>query len=426
MVRCPSVIKVCLLVALLFGARRTDALIYCVPPTDNRHQVAPTGALANSGWHQTVPINDRLGTLIHSNALLTSKHVWQIADGQVFPAEGTNHTLLSHVDDSASDLRIFFFSPPVAHFARLNIETNDIGEPVVLQGRGTEMGNAVTSVVGTNGWVWGAESNIRRWGVNDYMGVNTAPIGVFAPGTMAIATFDNTGDPNECTGSPGDSGGPGFIRSGSGWKLATITYGVGPTTFTLSTNPVSEFLASLYDMAGLYYKEAGFYYYVPPEASPEPCVMANTRTVARIGWITNTVPELTFPADVGLAWRGATNMLTVSQAVTGLWFEVVASNAGPYTARDLAITCTWPPGLQLAGVSVSRGTWTTNRWTLPFIEDGMAATLRVDTVVWRAAAGWGTNHAVIAQADKPDDQPGNNTAALGIWLPQTAMQLMVQ
>jgi hypothetical protein len=226
--------------------------------------------------------------------------------------------------------------------------------------------------------------------------------------------------------SIGDSGGPGFIRTGSGWKLATINYSVDPATFTLSTNPVSSFEASLYDCAGLFYDSGSAWQYVPPEASPAPCVMLNTRTVKRIAWITNTVAGITFPADVGVAWRCETNRLTATCAATGVWFEVVATNAGPYVARNVAVDLAWPAGIRQTGYASTLGTFETNRWTLPALNDGGAATLRVDAVVWRAAGGWGTNTAAVTASDKPDPVASNNAAACEIWLPATATRLMVQ
>ncbi len=278
----------------------------------------------------------------------------------------------------------------------------------------------------TNGWKWGTWSSnpTRRWGVNRYIG--EADYRSVSDGVLALAAFDNNGDPDECMLSVGDSGGPGFIRTGSGWKLATVNFSVDPALFTSSTNPVSSYYAALFDYAGLYYDDNGTWRYKPPEASPAPCVMVNTRTAKRIGWITNTVAGLTFPADLGVAWRCETNRPSAQQAVSGLWFEVVVTNAGPYTARDLALDLTWNSGVRLLDSSASLGTFTTNRWSLPALEDGGAATLRVDTVVWRAAGMWGTNRVSVARSDKPDGVTSNNVATCTLFLPATATCLRVE
>lgn len=405
----------------MLAVRHALALVYCVTNAVDYHQAAPTGALANSGWQQTAEVGLFLGTVIQTNALLTAKHL-DFAAGVQFVHEGVTHTVTAAVNDAQSDLAVLFFTPPVTNVALINIETNDIGSDVVLQGRGMERGEEVVLANGqTNGWKWAWDKwwGIRRWGRNRYFGEAEG-------GLLAVAAFDLSDDPDKCMLSPGDSGGPGFVRTGSGWKVASVNYSVDPATFTLSTNPVASFDASLYDCAGLYYDSGGAWLYVPQEASPAPCVMLNTRTAMRVDWLTNTVSGITFPADVGVAWRCETNRLPASSAATGVWFEVVASNAGPYVARDVAVDLAWAAGVRVGWGEASQGSYATNRWFMPELADGGAATLRVDAVVWRAAGGWGTNTAAVTASDKPDPVASNNAAACEIWLPATATRLMVQ
>lgn len=405
----------------LFVAQRGDALVYCVTNAVDDHMNAPTGELANSGWNEAAPITNFMGTVIYSNAMLTAKHIFEIAVGETFVYEGQTHMVTSKVDDAGSDFRIFFFTSAVTNFARINIETNDIHASVVLQGRGLERGAVVVTEGRTNGWTWAWNKwwAIRRWGVNRYIG--ETPDGLFA-----VAAFDNNGDPDECMLSVGDSGGPGFIRTGSGWKLATVNYSVFPATFSASGNPGTAFNASLFDCAGLYYDDNGVWQYIPPSESPVPCVMINTRTVKRAAWITNTVAGITFPADLGVAWRCETNAPSGRKAAEGLWFEVVITNAGPYTARDVALDITCPRGVRLLGSTASQGSFVTNRWSLPSLEDGGSATLRLDTVVWQMASGWGTNRVGVVASDKPDGVTTNNSAACAVYLPATATLLQIR
>lgn len=420
-----NVVRVLAGLSLAF-AQRAEALVYCVTNAVDYHQNEPTGEWANSGWQQTAPINMYLGAVIQTNAMLTAKHIWEITVGQQFTYEGTNHTVTAKVDDAQSDLTILFFTPAATNIARINIETNEVSAFVVLQGRGMERGDVVVTGDHTNGWQWAWDKwyGTRRWGVNQYIG--EADYDSASDGVLAMASFDNTGDPDECMLSVGDSGGPGFVRSGSGWKLATVNFSVDPALFTVSTNPAASFYASLYDCAGLYRDNNGAWQYVPPEASPAPCLMLNTRTSKRVAWITNTVSGITFPADVGVAWRCETNRPSGSQAAGGLWFEVIATNAGPYIARDLTLDLTWCSGVRVCGVAASQGSFVTNRWSLPALEDGSVATLRVDTVVWRATGGWGTNRVSVTSSDKPDDVSSNNTATCEVDLPSTATRLMIE
>ncbi len=394
--------------------------MYCVTNVVDEHRNAPTGGLANSGWQETARIRDFLGTVIQSNALLTAKHL-EYTNAFNFSHEGQSHAVTAYVNDAESDLSVLFFTPAVTNIARINIETNDIGARVVLQGCGRERGDEVVTGGLTNGWKWGRWRGVRRWGVNRYTGADANDE------TYAVAAFDNNGDPDECMLSPGDSGGPGFIRTGSGWKLATVNYSVDPATFTLSTNSIEAFEASLYDCARLFHTNGvPPWQYVPPEASPVPCLLINTRTSKRIDWLTNTVKGLTFPADIGVAWRWETNAPPGSKAAEGLWFEVVVTNSGPYTARGLALDLTWPAGVRICGSAASQGGFATNRWSLPSLEDGAAATLRVDTVVWRSTSAWVTNVVAVAASDKPDGVSSNNSATCAVFLPATALRLLIQ
>ncbi len=417
---------------ILFLNSGSEALVFCVTNEVDYHQQAPTGTLAQSGWQQTVMIDatggtlnhsNFLGTIIHSNALLTAAHMWEIKTNDTFLLEG-KHTFTARATTNSSDLAIYFFTPAVTNherIARINIESEiDTNARVVYQGTGAERGARVTAGAFTNGWLWSGTNwwactwGTRRWGINQTVGATD-------DGLCALAAFDNNGDPDECMLSIGDSGGPGFIKTGSGWKVAMVNYSVHPGTFTLSTNPpVSQFNASLYDCAGLYYQGDTGWQWVPPEDSPAPCLLICSRTSQRIQWITNQVTGITFPADLGLSWRCQTNHPSATQAASGLWFDIIATNAGPYTARNLSIDLTWAGGLHINASSATLGSLETNRWSIPVLGDGGVATLRVDTVVWNMSGYWGTNTAILTASDKPDNNTSNNAAGLPIFLPATA------
>jgi hypothetical protein len=426
-----------LAVLMLFVTARTEALVYCITNAVDYHQQAPTGTLAQSGWQQTVKVDAHyaplgksnfLGTVIHSNALLSAAHLqpYEMGPGDTFILEGV-HTLTSKVATNGSDLAIHFFTPPITNkdnIALINIEPElDTNALVVYQGTGAERGTMVTAGALTNGWLWSGTNwwnckwGTRRWGINQTFGATD-------DGLYALAAFDNNGDPDECMLSIGDSGGPGFIKTGSGWKVAMVNYSVHPGTFTLSTNPVVSFNASLYDCAGLYYQGNSGWQWVPPEDSPAPCLLICSRTSQRITWLTNKVVGLTFPADLGLSWSCQTNQPTRDQALSNVWFDIVLTNAGPYTARNVAVDLEWTTGVLVRGSSATHGLLVTNQWSIPVIGDGSAATLRVDTVLWTGESHWGTNRAVIVASDKPDGSSSNNSSTLPIFLPATTSTLI--
>lgn len=399
---------------------KAEALVYCITNSVDVHQQAPTRTLAQSGWQQTVQIKKYLGTIIHSNALLSAAHLGlnDMGPRDTFTLEGT-HTLTSKVSTNISDLAIHFFTPPITnkdYIALINIEGElDTNALVVLQGCGLERGDVVvTSGSRTNGWKWAWDKalSIRRWGVNRFWGATDDSL-------CSVATFDNNGDPDECMLSVGDSGGPGFIQTGSGWKVAMVISAVDPAVFTLSTNPVSAFYASLYDCAGLYYQDGAAWKWVEPQESPQPCLLICSRVSQRLAWLTNTVKGLTFPADLGLSWNCLTNQPSREQASNGFWMDVILTNAGPYSARNVTVDLEWAEEVLIKGSSTSHGTFTTNSWSLPLIQDGSCATLHVETVLWTDRSRWITNRAVIVAVDKPDENSANNEASQPLLLPQT-------
>ena len=425
-----NVMYLVLLLALF--APRAEALVYCITNNVDVHQQAPTGTLAQSGWQQTVMIaatggslnrSNFLGTIIHSNVLLTAEHIWEIRTNDTFFLEGT-HQLTSKLTTNGSDLALYFFTPPITnreHIALLNIESAvDTNALVVLQGCGSERGTMVTSGSLTNGWMWSGTNvnattwGTRRWGINHFF--DATPEGLYS-----IAEFDNNNDPDECMLTIGDSGGPGFIKTGSGWKVAMVNYAVHPATFTYATNPATPFNASLYDCAGLYYtnSETATWTWVSTNESPAPCFLICSRVSQRLDWLTNTIPGLTFPADLGLSWRIPTNQPSREQALNGFWMDVILTNAGPYAARNVSVDLEWAEGFLIKGSSATHGVLTTNHWSLPLLQDGQCATLHVETVIWTAKSHWATNRAVITTSDKPDENTANNEAFVSLLLPLT-------
>jgi hypothetical protein len=417
-----------LLLALF--APRAEALVYCITNSVDVHQQAPTGTLAQSGWQQTVMIagsggslnrSNFLGTIIYSNALLTANHIWEIETNDTFFLEGM-HQLTSKVTTNGSDLAIYFFTPAITnreHIALLNIESSqDTNASVVLQGCGSERGEQVSSGSLTNGWMWSGTNvnnttwGMHRWGINNFF--DATPDGLYA-----IAAFDNNGDPDECMLTIGDSGGPGFLQTGSGWKLALVNYGVLPSIFTYTTNPATPFYASLYDCAGLYYQGDTGWTWVSTNESPAPCQLRCSRVSQRLDWLTNTIQGLTFPADLGLSWRIPTNQPSREQALNGFWMDVILTNAGPYATRNVSVDLEWAEGFLIKGSSATHGVLTTNHWSLPLLQDGQCATLHVETVIWTGASHWTTNRAVLTISDKPDANTANNEAFVSLLLPQT-------
>ena len=106
-------------------------------------------------------------------------------------------------------------------------------------------------------------------------------------GELLVADFDAGAGPNECHLSGGDSGGGVFIKDGSEWKLAGISYAVdGPYNWTGSGG---GFNAAIFDGGGLYVADNGNWVPILPLPTPQPGSFYCTRISARVDWINSVL-----------------------------------------------------------------------------------------------------------------------------------------
>lgn len=206
------------------------------------------------------------------------------------------------MNDPASDLAIWHVTMPFPDYAPLYTGSSEVGEDMVIFGRGTQRGGDVLVSSVLKGWFWGAGDGVQRWGQNTVAGIDNAGAGL---GELLIASFDATGGPEEATLSVGDSGGADFIDDGGGWKLAGINYGVsGPYN---DTNSGPGFNASIFDERGLYLQDSMSVWQQVPPALPDPVtgILASTRisTASNLAFIQSVagVPEPTGLLPLGAA-----------------------------------------------------------------------------------------------------------------------------
>jgi hypothetical protein len=122
-----------------------------------------------------------------------------------------------------------------------------------------------------------------RWGENIVSAV--MPFG--SNNFLLKSDFDETGLPNECHLSNGDSGGAAFIQEGAVWKLAGIHYAVdGP--FYIDSAGNGEFFAALFDARGYYAPENNSYVLITGPA-PIPTALYPTRISTRLPWIAKVI-----------------------------------------------------------------------------------------------------------------------------------------
>ncbi|MGI8819539.1 MAG: hypothetical protein ACR2ID_01495 [Chthoniobacterales bacterium] len=265
----------------LTGARGVVLLGDGNPATNT---TAPTGDLAGSGWQYEGGFGGFLGTPIAPEFFMTAKHV--SGASSVFNYLGTNYDLLQRYSDPFSDLSIWQVNGTFPSFAPLYTSGAEAGQPLVVMGRGTQRGAAVSRGGTLRGWAWGTGDGVERWGQNIVSDI-------VADGTLnqyVYATFDQEGGPNEAHLSSGDSGGAVFIRDGLVWKLAGINYAVdGP--FFSDASGGGGFDGALFDARDFYYQDG----YNPPHFSlitgkrPVPSGFYASRIASKLGWIYSVI-----------------------------------------------------------------------------------------------------------------------------------------
>jgi hypothetical protein len=212
----------------LLAAGQASAVI--VGGDVGRNTSAPTGDLAGSGWQYEGQFGSFLGTAIAPNYFVTASHIGG-AVGQAFTYNGQSYATTAVFDDPNSDLRIWKVDGNLGAYAPLAASGTVAGQQIVINGRGTQRGDAIVSSGGqTAGWRWGASDGARSWGVNTADGTADGGAGI---GTLIKATFDG-----DSTLSTGDSGGGVFVNDGGAWKLAGVNYAV-ESTGTVDGQPVS-------------------------------------------------------------------------------------------------------------------------------------------------------------------------------------------
>lgn len=252
---------------------------------------APAGALAGSGWELQGRWRSFLGTPIARNLFITAKHVGG-APGELFNFQGTNYTVIEAFADPQSDLRIFKVCGLFPAYAGLYSQSDELGKPVVMFGRGTRRGAEVLgpTLIGEElkGWRWGAADGVMRWGENV---VSTNVAAGAGSGPLLGLDFNANGGSNEAHFSSGDSGGAVFIQEGGEWKLAGINFAVdGPYN---TTGEGAGFNAALFDTGGLFVTKrvTGGWDQLPDAPIDLPSAAYATRVSSRLDWIHSIIAE---------------------------------------------------------------------------------------------------------------------------------------
>ena len=301
---------------------------------------APTGELAGSGWQYQGRFGDFLGTAVAPNFFITAKHLG--AAGSVFRFHGVDYPVIKRIDDRWSDLTLWRVAGDLPIFAPLYPREDELGQRLVVIGRGSERGSDVFKEGVLRGWSWGAETRVERWGENVVSRIAYSGVEKY----FLYAAFDLNGGPNEAHLASGDSGGAVFLNDGGTWKLGGINYSVeGP--FYAAPSRDTRFYGALVDTRGFYSSnDGGQSFYSYPTATTRPSGFYAARISNRRQWISSVVDaagdgdrdgipnllEYAFDLDPDRPDANGLPRISVSNGIATVSYRHVA------TAQDLEYT----------------------------------------------------------------------------------------
>jgi len=315
--------------AALSLAHPSHAVLFDSTGSSTHNTTAPTGTLLNSGWQYQGQWGGFLGTAISPNHFVTAKHIGgTVGNGFTFNFDSTTYTTTAKYDDPNSDLTIWRVSGTLPAYAPLYTGSSEVGQNLVVFGRGTQRGGAVL-LGGTllRGWLWGAADGVQRWGENQVAGIAFGGAGI---GQLLRADFNAGAGVNEAHLSDGDSGGGVFIQEGGIWKLAGINYAVdGLFSFTGGSD--LGFSAALFDAGGLYVGSQNNWTFLADVPADIATSFYATRISANQTWIQQVIPEPSGYA--GLAAIGLLG-LALARRCAGIQPPAPRCRLRPATSRN--------------------------------------------------------------------------------------------
>jgi hypothetical protein len=235
-----------------------------------------TGALNNSGQNISPAPSDLgnyvglfgnyLGTPINSRYFITANH---IGDGFLNHSNTTSTFIFDNGTATPTtytvnwvatqnDLALWKIadnnSPGFSVYAPLYRGSGEVGQSLVVMGRGTSRGGVVNSpqTGRPGGWFWGAANPSVTWGTGTFDAVTTVQ---GMGGDFLHWSFNyDANKPDSSILSDGDSGGPVFVLNPADgqYELAGINSLVDQVSASPDPNGTSPLNAALYDARGFY------------------------------------------------------------------------------------------------------------------------------------------------------------------------------
>lgn len=285
--RAGAIVTTLVSLLLLFGIVPIHAVLYYSTGDPAYNTLPPGGNLTNSGWQFEGLWGGFLGTPMASNYFLAAQHVGGSV-GDPFIFRGVAYLTVAVTNRAGSDVALWRISGTFPDYAPIYTNRDEIGKGIVVHGRGTQRGEALTTtnglgIVKTNGWLWGMADGVQRWGTNQVADVVTDD----TMGEVLKATFDAQGGADECHLSSGDSSGGVFILEGSTWKLAGINYAVDGPYRTSGTG--TDFLAAVFDEGGLYIQDNTNWVLISDRPRNQPSSFYASRLSTHVDWIHSVI-----------------------------------------------------------------------------------------------------------------------------------------
>jgi hypothetical protein len=306
----------------------TKAVILFRTADPGANTTAPIGDLAGSGWQYQGTFGNFLGTPIGPHYFITAQH---IGAAPKFTFRGRDYTLVRSYDDPGSDLRIWEIAETFPAYASLYAGSDEVGQRLVVFGRGNRRGAARIVNGQMCGWEWGATDPVQRWGENEVASITQRAGGR----EFLYALFDQAGLPQEADLSAGDSGGAVFLNDGGVWRLAGINFDVD--TFASGPDGGGPYNAAMYDERGSYTAGGS----LVTGAAPVPSGFYASRISTRFSWISSIIA----PHLANISTRAAVRQ-DDQVCIAGFIIQADSSQPKRVIVRGLG------PSLQVGGVPV--------------------------------------------------------------------------
>jgi hypothetical protein len=276
-----------LALALLLPVR---AVILFGSGDPGRNTTAPTGELAGSGWQWQTDTGP-CATAVGAHHAVSAHHLG-LHPGSLLSFGALTYPVLTVTNAPGSDLELLELAGTLPSFAPLYAETNEIGRPLVVFGRGTRRGSPVLAPDGSGtlrGWGWAGGDGRLRWGTNVVSDTDTGTADNGFSGDVLVGTFGPDAGADTGTLSTGDSGGGVFVRDDDGqWQLAGVNYAV-EGSFNTTTNGAG-FSAALFDRTGFFEQDSHNAWVIDDQQPGHPeTVFIATRISSYAAWLQDLI-----------------------------------------------------------------------------------------------------------------------------------------